>query len=177
VGFARGPYLSLAVVGLLALLVRTFSWTTDSFRDRQHLRGRRRWFDAPLAVVSAPWYLVVATGGTVVLVIWAALLAFVVGFAYLLFRGPLVPGLLLMGAVLALSLWWGPGGRRLRAPVRLVLLGATRRPWVGWLAIAVVAGTAAVLALQLLGDGVAWNPAAGAPWRAGTPLGTLLRWI
>ena len=47
------------------------------------------------------------------LLLWSALVAFVVGFAYLLFRGPLVPGLLVMGAVFALSLWWGPGSRRL----------------------------------------------------------------
>ena len=177
VGFARAPYLSLAAIGVLALVVRTISWTSESARQRQLFRGRRRWFDAPLAVVSTPWYLVVATGGTVMLMLWSALLAFAVGFAYQLFRGPLVPGLLAMGAVLALALWWGPGGRRLRQPVRRLVAGATRNSWVGWVSIALVAGVAALLALGLLGDGVIWDPAAGSPWRAGTPLGTLLRWI
>jgi Protein kinase domain len=177
VGFARAPYLSLAAIGVLALVVRTISWTSESARQRQLFRGRRRWFDAPLAVVSTPWYLVVATGGTVMLMLWSALLAFAVGFAYQLFRGPLVPCLLAMGAVLALALWWGPGGRRLRQPVRRLVAGATRNSWVGWVSIALVAGVAALLALGLLGDGVIWDPAAGSPWRAGTPLGTLLRWI
>ena len=45
---------------LLALAVRTVSWTTESARERQHLRGRRRWYDGPLTVASSPWYLVVA---------------------------------------------------------------------------------------------------------------------
>ena len=177
VGFARAPYLSLAAIGVLALVVRTISWTSESARQRQLFRGRRRWFDAPLAVVSTPWYLVVATGGTVMLMLWSALLAFAVGFAYQLFRGPLVPCLLAMGAVLALALWWGPGGRRLRQPVRRLVAGATRNSWVGWVSVALVAGVAALLALGLLGDGVIWDPAAGSPWHAGTPLGTLLRWI
>ena len=177
VGFARAPYLSLAAIGVLALVVRTISWTSESARERQRFRGRRRWFDAPLAVVSTPWYLVVATGGTLMLMLWSALLAFAVGFAYQLFRGPLVPGLLAMGAVLALAVWWGPGGRRLRQPVRRVVAGATRNTWVGWVSVAFVVGAAALLALGLLGDGVIWDPATGSPWRAGTPLGTLLRWI
>jgi protein kinase-like protein len=176
-GFALAPYLSLAAVGLLALVVRTISWTTESVRQRQSLRGRRRWFDAPLAVLSTPWYLVVATGGTVMLMLWSALLAFAVGFAYALFRAPVVPGLLAMGGVLALALWWGPGGRRVRQPVRRLAAGATRNTWVGWLAVAVVTAVAALLALGLLGDAATWDPADGPPWRAGTALGSLLRWM
>ena len=104
----------LAAVGALTLAVRTVSWTTDSARRRQQVRGGPRWYDAPLAVPSSPWYLVVATAGTLVLLVWAALVGFVAGFAYLLFRAPLVPGLLLMGAVVALAVWWGPGSRRVR---------------------------------------------------------------
>ena len=176
-GFARAPYLSLLVLSVLALIVRTVSWTTESARERQHQRGRRRWFDAPLTLVSTPWYLVVAAGGTLMLMVWSALVAFVVGFAYQLFRGPLVPGLLAMGAVLTLSLWWGPGARRVRVPTRRLVLGLTRRRWLGWLTVAVAIGAAVLLAYGLLTDGVVWDPAAGSPWRAGTTLGSLLRWI
>ena len=91
------------------------------------------------------------------LLLWSALVAFVVGFAYLMFRGPLVPGLLVMGAVLAVSLWWGPGSRRLRLPTRRVVLTATRRAWTGWFAVALVVA-AAVLC--------------GWPWRAAVSCGT-----
>ena len=176
-GFARAPYLSLAALCLVTLAVRTVSWTAESAQERQRRRGRRRWYDGPLTVLSAPWYLVVAAGGTLVLLLWSAFVTFAVGAAYLLFRGALLPGLVVMGAVLAVSLWWGPGSRRLRAPTRRLLLGATRRPWAGWVAVAVVGTAAALCAYALLARGVLWDPALGAPWRSGTALGRLLAWI
>jgi hypothetical protein len=176
-GFALAPYLSPLVLALLALAVRTVSWTTESARSRQTLRGRRRWYDGPLTVLSSPWYLVVATAGTVLLVLWAAFVALVAGFAYLLFRGPLVPGLLLMGAVLALSLWWGPGSRRLRVPTRRIVLATTRNAWIGWVGVALVGAAALLCALALVNGGVVWDPYEGSPWRAGTLLGDLLRWF
>jgi hypothetical protein len=120
---------------------------------------------------------VVATGGTVALVLWAAFVAFLVGFAYLLFRGPLVPGLLLMGAVFAVCLWWGPGSRRLRVPTRRVVLLATGRVWLGWLSVALLGAVAVLGAYVLLTGGVVWDPQPGPPWRAGTLLGDLQRWL
>ncbi len=176
-GFAAAPYLALLAATLLALAVRTVSWTTESARERQHLRGRRRWYDGVLTVATSPWYLVVATGGTLALMLWAAFVAFVVGFAYLLFRGPLVPGLLLMGAVFAVSLWWGPGSRRLRVPTRRLVLLGTRNVWVGWLAVALVAAAVVLCGYALATGGVSWDPEPGAPWRHGTALGTLVRWL
>ncbi len=162
---------------MLALAVRTVSWTTESARERQHLRGRRRWYDGPLTVASSPWYLVVATGGTLMLLLWSAFVAFVVGFAYLLFRGPLVPGLLVMGAVFATSLWWGPAARRLRVPTRRLMVATTRNPWLGWVGALVVAAAAAACGYALLTGGVVWDPQPGPPWRSGTLLGDILRWL
>jgi hypothetical protein len=113
----------------------------------------------------------------VLLLVWSAFVALAAGFGYLLFGGPLVPGLLLMGGVLAVSLWWGPGSRRLRVPTRRLVLAATSNVWAGWLGVALV-GTAALLCLLALRDGgVVWDPYAGPPWRAGTLLGDLLRWF
>ena len=177
VGFARAPYVCLIVAALAALVVRTFSWTTESARERQHLRGRRRWYDRLLTVATSPWYLVVATGGTLMLLLWSAFVAFVVGFAYLLFRAPLVPGLLLMGAVFALSLWWGPGSQRLRLPTRRVMLAATRNTWVGWLGVVLVVAAAVLCGYALVTGGVEWDPRPGPPWRAETLLGRLLHWL
>src|SRR4051794_10117989 len=176
-GFACAPYVAIAVLCLTALAVRTVSWTTESARERQHLRGRRRWYDAPLTVLSSPWYLVVATAGTVLLSLWAAAVALVVGVAYLLFGLPMVPGLVLMGAALAVSLWWGPGSRRLRVPSRRLVIATTSRPWLGWLGIAVVAVAAALCAWSLTTHGVAWDPKPGPPWRHGTLLGDVVRWL
>jgi hypothetical protein len=176
VGFALAPYLSLAAVGVAALALRTWSWTSEAARERAWRRGRR-WYDGPLAAASSPWYLLVATGGTVMLVVWSAALAFLVGAGLLLFRLPVEPGLLLMGAVLAFSMWWGPGGRRVRVPTRSLVLGATRKVWLGWTSAAVVGVSAAVSAYLLFTAGVTWDPMPGPPWREGTILGDLARWL
>ena len=58
-----------------------------------------------------------------------------------------MPGLLLMGAVFAVSLWWGPASRRLRVPTRRLMLRGTRNAWVGWLAVALVGAAAVALRL------------------------------
>ena len=176
-GFAAAPYLALFVLCGVALGVRTVSWTTESARRRQQVRGRRRWYDPLLTLASAPWYLVVATGGTLMLLAWSAFVALVVGLAYLLFGAPLVPGLLLMGAVLAVSLWWGPGSRRLRVPTRRLVLVSTHATWLGWLTVTIVVVTTLLCAYALVSAGVSWEPQPGAPWRPGTLLDDLLRWL
>ncbi|HET6625847.1 MAG TPA: serine/threonine-protein kinase [Nocardioidaceae bacterium] len=174
VGFAVAPYLSLMLIALAALAIRTFSWTTESVRDRQWRRGRTRWYDGPLAVVTSPWYLVVATGGTLMLLLWSAALAFLVGLAYLLFGLPMVPGLVSMGAVLAFSLWWGPGSRRLRVPTRKIVVRATRWTWLGWVSVGVLTVVLALLLYALVSSGVSWDPQPGPPWRSGTILGDVV---
>jgi hypothetical protein len=82
-----------------------------------------------------------------------------------------------MGAVLASSLWWGPGSRRVRVPTRRLVQAATAHPWTGWLAAAVVTAAAAGFAYALVQGGAVWDPAVGAPWRTGTVLGRFLRWF
>jgi hypothetical protein len=174
VGFALAPYVSLALIALAALVVRTISWTTESARERRYRRGRSRWYDGPLTAVTSPWYLLVAAGGTLLLLLSSALTAFVVGLVYQVFRLPAVPGLLLMGAVLAVSLWWGPGSRRIRVPTRRLLVRSTRWAWLGWAGIALL-GVALVLCVFVLSTGgAAWDPQPGPPWRSGTMLGGLV---
>jgi hypothetical protein len=120
---------------------------------------------------------VVATAGTLALLAWAALVACVVGLAYLLFRGPIGAGLVLTGAATAAAVWWGPGSRRLRTPTRRLLLRATRSPVAGWCALALVAAAAGLCAYALATGGVVWEPAVGSPWRPGTVLGSVLHWL
>ncbi|HEX6249698.1 MAG TPA: protein kinase [Nocardioidaceae bacterium] len=177
VGFALAPYLSTAVLAVAALALRTWSWTVEAAQDRAWRRGRRRWYDGPLAAVTAPWYLLVATGGTLVLVLWAAALAFLVGLGLLLFRLPVESGLLVMGAVLGFAAWWGPGARRLRRPTRQAVLRLTRRAWVGWTAVAVVVAAVALTGYLLATSGVVWDPQPGPPWRDETMLGRLLGYL
>ena len=174
---AAAPDLSHLGSGLAVLALRTVSWTTDSARDRQWRRGRRRWYDGPLTVATSPWYAVVAVGGTLVLLLWSAALSFVVGLGYALFGLPIRPGLFVMGAVLALAVWWGPGSRRVRAPTRRLGTALARWPWLAWLLVSALVLAAGGCALAMLNGGVTWDPAAGPPWRPGTLLGDLLRMV
>jgi hypothetical protein len=176
-GVGVAPYLTFWTLAALALAVRTLSWTTESARERQHARGRRRWYDAPLTVLSSPWYLVVATGGTLMLLAWAALLTLLAGLSYGLFGLPVRPGLVLLGAVLAAGLWTGPGSKRLRLPARRLVVSLTHDMWVGWTFVAAVGIVVAVLGWAFATGDPTWAPQPGPPWREGTLLGGLVGWL
>ncbi|MGN6132660.1 MAG: protein kinase domain-containing protein [Nocardioidaceae bacterium] len=171
-GFVAAPYLTFGLAALLALVARTTSWTGDAVDRRRRWRGRR-WYDGPVAVLTAPWYLLVATAGTVLLALSAAAVTVVAGAGLLLFRVPPAAGMLLAGAGLSQALWWGPGGRRVRRPVRRVARAAVRHRWAGW----ALAGGMLVVAVCALWvgstAGATWSPSPGAPWRDGTWLGGL----
>jgi predicted Ser/Thr protein kinase len=176
-GFGVAPYLTFLAVALGALAVRTLSWTSESARQRQHLRGRRRWYDALLTVASTPWYLVVAAGGTVMLMAWAGFITFMVGLAVALLAPSVSMALLVLGGVLALTVWWGPGAKRLRLPLRRAIASASHDPWVGWTVVAAVGIFLAAVVYAYLTGEPTWSPASGAPWGEGTALGSLLRWL
>jgi hypothetical protein len=93
------------------------------------------------------------------LVVWSAALAFLVGVGFMLFRLPMRSGLLTMGAVLAFSLWWGPGSKRLRVPEA----GRAHRlqPWLGWLGI--LAAMVALTGYTLVTTGTAWDRSRARP--------------
>jgi hypothetical protein len=177
VGTAVAPYLTFVGLGIVVLLVRTFSWTGQAARERQHLRGRRRWYDAPLTVLTTPWYLLVAGGGTALLLAWAGLVTFVAALVVAVLGLPLPLLLLSSGALLGVLTWWGPGAKRLRLPARRVAAALTRDPWVGWTAVAGVVIVLVPLALALAAGELSWRPAPGPPWRDGTLLGTLTDWL
>ncbi len=177
VGTAVAPYLTFVGLALVVLLVRTFSWTGQAARERQHLRGRRRWYDAPLTVLTTPWYLLVAGGGTALLLGWSGLVTFVGALGAAVFGTPLPLVLLLSGALLGVLTWWGPGAKRLRLPARRVAAALTRDPWVGWTAVAGVVIALVPLVLAFTAGELSWRPAPGPPWRDGTLLGTLTGWL
>ena len=177
VGTGVAPYLTFVGLGIVVLLVRTFSWTGQAARERQHLRGRRRWYDAPLTVLTTPWYLLVAGGGTALLLAWAGLVTFVAALVAAMLGLPLPLLLLASGTLLGVLTWWGPGSKRLRLPARRVAAALTRDPWVGWTAVAGVVIVLVPLVLALAAGELSWRPAPGPPWRDGTLLGTLTDWF
>ncbi len=170
VGFALAPYLAVATITVATLVVRTISWTADSARGRRLRRGRTRWYDGLLAALMSPWYLVVATGGTVLLLLCALTVTLVVGLGYFVFGLAMVPGLLLMGTVLGSALWWGPGSRRLREPIRLLFVRASRANGAGWASVGILTLVIGLGAFVLGTAGVSWAPQPGPPWREGTLL-------
>jgi predicted Ser/Thr protein kinase len=177
VGFAVAPYATILLAAVLALAVRTFSWTTEAARQRQHLRGRRRWYDGVLTLASSPWYLVVAAGGTLMLVAWATVVTFILGVGAALFTPPLMPALAMLGAVFGFCIWHGPGAKRFRMPTKRLIAAVTRDQWIGWTAVVMVGIVLGGLLWAVGAGEVSWVPADGAPWREGTALGDVLRWI
>lgn len=174
---AAAPWIGSLSVAAAVLAARTVSWTGEAARDRVQRRGRRRWFDGVLTALSVPWYLVVSLGGTALLVAWAGVLALSIGVIALLLRAPVVPGLVVMGAIYALGLWWGPGGTRLRVPVRRSVVALTRTRWVGLAAAGILIAADLSVAWLLWESGPSWDPAPGPPWRSGTLLGDLRAWL
>ncbi len=176
VGTALAPYLALVCLALLVLTVRTVSWTGEAARERQDLRGRRRWYDLPLTALSTPWYLLVAAGGTVMLVLWAGLVTGVVAVVWAV-AGPLTPGLLVLGGLLGLTLWWGPGAARLRRTTHRGLGLLVVDPRVGWTVVAALALVVGALVWSVPSTPVSWTPYPGPPWRPGTALHGLVAWF
>jgi predicted Ser/Thr protein kinase len=161
-GTTLAPYVTAALALTAAWLVRTTSWSLDAIADRRALKGQRR-SDAVVQTLTAPWYLVVALPGTVVLLLaacgTAAVLALVLGAFGLRESSALFAG----GVLGALTLWWGPGSRRLRRPVRRAVWRTTRSDTSGAASTGLVFGGAVVLLIALGSVGVQWFPDDGPP--------------
>ena len=120
------PYWSLALVLVGSWLLRTCTLTVTAHGDRRRLRGAR-WYDVLVAPLSAPWYLVAAVPGALLLGAWALgvglaglLLCYAAGFST-------AATLLVGGLCVEAGLWVGPGGAHVRWPVRVVAHAVARR--------------------------------------------------
>jgi predicted Ser/Thr protein kinase len=161
-GTTLAPYVTAVVALAMAWLVRTASWSLDAVADRRALKGQRR-SDPLMQTLAAPWHLVVSAPGTMVLLLAAcgsaAVLALVLGAfgmqeAHALFAG---------GVLGAVTLWWGPGSRRLRRPVRRAVWHVTRSDRSGAAWTGLVFGAVVVLLVALGSSGVQWFPDDGPP--------------
>jgi hypothetical protein len=120
------PYWGLALVLGVSWLLRTCTMTVTAHGDRRRLRGTR-WYDVLIAPLSAPWYLVAALPGTLLLALWAvgigiagALLCYAAGLST-------AGTLFVSGVGVAVGLWVGPGASYVRWPVRVVAHAVARR--------------------------------------------------
>ncbi|MAO80349.1 MAG: hypothetical protein CMH82_06760, partial [Nocardioides sp.] len=155
------PLLAVTSLMLVVWLLRSGSIAAGTVGARRQERGRR-WWDGPRLLLGAPWDLVRSIPSTLVLQLWSLGLALAAGLLCYAVALDVPSTLAVTGAVLVGSLWWGPGGSRVRSPVGRVVrpLSATLGVWAVSLALVAVAGAgAAYLAL----DGVDWTPLEGRP--------------
>ncbi len=159
---AVAPWVSLAVVVVGTWLLRSGSIATSAAGDRRRLRGRK-WYDGPQMLIHAPWHLVQSIPATIVLVLWAAGLATSAALICYAAAASIPLTLFVMGAVLAVSLWWGPGGSRVRGPLRRVVVPLSRRSgtWTGAVVVLLVLSAAGGLLVQA--NGPTWLPASNQP--------------
>ncbi len=163
VGFALAPYVAGLVMVLLLWLLRAGSLAGSRHLHRQSVRGRR-WYDVVTLPLSYPWFFVVAVPGALVLALWSLGLAVATALVGYAVAAPVAADLAAMGATLAVAGWWGPGGSRLRGPLRRTVAALSARPWVWVVTVALVLGAAALAGVQLRDHGIDWSPAGDGPF-------------
>jgi serine/threonine protein kinase len=159
---AAFPYFTVLALMLTVWLLRSLSLTATAASERRRLRGAK-WYDAPLALLSGPWHVLAALAGSVMLVLWSlgiALAAALIGYAFAL---DAISTLVLGGAAFAVSLWLGPGGSRVRGPVRRVTDPLSRSFGTWLLGVVLVLAMAGFAAYLLSEVGIDWRPAGPGP--------------
>jgi hypothetical protein len=153
---AARPYLTLAVLLVGSWLLRTCTVVVTAHGDRRRLRGAR-WYDVLVAPLSAPWYLVAALPGALLLAAWTlglglagALVSYALGLST-------ATSLFVTGLCVTAGVWVGPGASHVRWPVRVVAHAVARRTG-RWAVITVLLVAAAGFLGHQASLGVAWSP-------------------
>lgn len=148
------PLLATSVVGVAVWLLRAGSAAGAAVSGRRERRGRR-WYDAPWALVSAPWHLLATAPSTGVLLLWGGGAAAAAGLLCYAAAVHLATSLAVCGLVGAVATWAGPGGSLLRRPLARVVhpLAARGATWL-----------VAAVALTALAGVVGWQASAGPDW-------------
>ncbi len=157
------PWVTALLVVIAVWLLRSGSLAASAAQWRRQVRGRR-WYDGVQLLVHTPWHLVQSIPGATMLLLWAAGLAVAAALVCYAVAAAIPITLFVSGVVLALSLWWGPGGSRLRGPLSRVVdpVGRTRGSWL--VATVVLLALAFAGGLWVEANGVSWTPAGGHPF-------------
>ncbi len=160
-GTAVGAYPYLATFWLVVLvwLLRSGSLAAAAASNRRMVRGRTRWYDGPQLLLATPWHLVQSIPGTLMLALWGLGLATAAALLGYAFGLGLSWTLVLCGLSFASGLWLGPGGRRVRGPVRRVVGPLSMRPAVSLTATGVLLAAAWFAAYSVDVRGPDWAPA------------------
>lgn len=162
-GVAAAPYVTALLAVVVTWLLRSGSLAGSAAGARRQVRGAR-WYDAPQLLLATPWHALAAIPGVLVLALWSLGLAMAAALLCFAASLSLTTSLGVIGVVLALALWWGPGSSRLRRPIQRVghPVAARGVPW--FLATLVLLAGAAGLAAAATGNGTQWAPAADRPF-------------
>lgn len=156
------PMIGTTALVLAAWLLRSGSLATSAAGQRRRIRGQK-WYDAPQVALATPWHLMQSTPATFMLVLWAGGLA----LAGLMLawsahaRWPMM--LAVAGFLLAGALWLGPGGSRVRGPLRRVIDPICDRPLPWAVSVLLVLALAAGAGAVATTEGPAWEPLQGPP--------------
>ena len=160
---AAAPWVAAALIVLAVWLLRSGSLAVTAVEDKRRLRGRK-WYDGAQLVVRTPWHLVQSIPGTLMLVLWSAGLAVAAALICYAVAATMAVTLFVSGVVLAVSLWWGPGGSRVRGPLSRVAHPLARGLGSWAVAMAVAGVVVVLLGVRLSTEGVSWLPAGDRPF-------------
>lgn len=154
---AAAPWVTLAVLLVLVTVLRGGSLAGSVAADRRRARGPK-WYDGPRLLLAAPWTLTRSLPATAVLTLWSVGLGLAVALLCYAVAATTPTILLVSGATVAVSLWAGPGGSRVRSPLARVVEPAARSGarWVVSLVVLVLLAAAGAFA-QAQG-GTRWTP-------------------
>ncbi|GAB2460006.1 hypothetical protein GCM10027062_44540 [Nocardioides hungaricus] len=161
-GSAAFPWLTSGLMLIVVWLLRSGSLAGSARDQRREQRGRR-WYDSAQVLLAAPWHLVQSIPSTLLLWLWSLGLAVAAALVCYAIATGLELALFVCGVALAIALWSGPGGSRVRGPVSRVVdpLAADRARWV--VALLLVLAVAGALGFRADLSGATWTPAGGRP--------------
>ncbi|MGH3362677.1 MAG: serine/threonine-protein kinase [Nocardioides sp.] len=152
------PVPALLVLLALSWFLRSASLAASATGDRRRVRGAK-WYDPVIYLVGAPWHVVRAIPGTILLGLWSAGLAVAAALICYAAAAGVQTTLLVSGLTLAISLCLGPGGSRVSGPLGRIVHPLSRGTGAWLVAAVVVLGAAALFGYLVLSQGVTWAPA------------------
>lgn len=163
---AAAPYAAITLMTLAVWLLRAGSLAFGRLGVKRRARGPK-WHDATGLVLSLPWWTLMAIPGALILLFWSGGLAVAAGLLCYAVTAPLPLALAVTGAVFVVATWFGPGGSRVRGPVRRVVEPVSGQVASWAVATALVAALALAFALAS-GDGINWSPDDTGPLNKGS---------
>lgn len=166
-GVTAYPWLALAAVLAFTWFLRSASLAASATGERRRLRGVK-WYDPVVYLLSSPWHVVRAIPGTLMLALWGVGLAAATALICYAAAADLDASLFATGLTFAFALWFGPGGSRVRSPMRRAINPLSRETGAWFAAVVVLVAGAGVLGYRVMSSGVTWTPDDDQPFQSFT---------